>query len=372
MKGKRIVSIIGASMLALALTACGSSGSGSYAASSDSYKQGAATTNAMAPMEAGWSYDEEAAYGDTGYDGSTSDYETGNYSSTGTTGLPKNRKLIRNANLSVETKEFDTFMGILEDEIGAAGGYVESMNSYNGSRYSSSSTVKSASITARIPAANLDEFITVIGNAGNITRKSENVDDITLTYVDTESHRDMLKAELESLTGMLEKAETLEDMLMLEERITNVRYQLESQERQLRSYDSLVDYSTVYIDVSEVQELTVVAEPPKTVWERISQGFSNSLGSVGKGLTNFFVWFVVSIPYLIIWAIVIIVIVFICKALFGSKAQAKRAAKNAERMKAQMEAAQMRNAAAGAQPVQQQPQAQPQAQTQPQNPNPYK
>lgn len=359
-------------MLALALTACGSSGSGSYAASSDSYKQGTATTNAMAPMEAGWSYDEEAAYGDTSYDGSTSDYETGNYSSTGTTGLPKNRKLIRNANLSVETKEFDTFMGILEDEIGAAGGYVESMNSYNGSRYSSSSTVKSASITARIPAANLDEFITVIGNAGNITRKSENVDDITLTYVDTESHRDMLKAELESLTGMLEKAETLEDMLMLEERITNVRYQLESQERQLRSYDSLVDYSTVYIDVSEVQELTVVAEPPKTVWERISQGFSNSLGSVGKGLTNFFVWFVVSIPYLIIWAIVIIVIVFICKALFGSKAQAKRAAKNAERMKAQMEAAQMRNAAAGAQPVQQQPQAQTQPQAQPQNPNPYK
>ena len=53
----------------------------------------------------------------------------------------------------------------------------------------------------------------------------------------------------------------------------------------------------------------------ETVWERISTGFVDSLKNIGEGLKEAAIWFVIHIPYLVIWAIVIAVIVLILKKI---------------------------------------------------------
>lgn len=225
----------------------------------------------------------------------------------------KGRKLIKNVDLSVETKEYDKLLVNLENEINAIGGYMESFNSYNGGYYDKSG--RNADIVARIPASKLDAFVNKVGEEANITNRSESVEDVTLRYVDMAAHKKMLQEEQERLLELLETAGSLEDIIVIESRLSEVRYQIESMESQLRTMDNQVDYSTVRIGINEVKELTPVVE--KSTWDRISEGFSKSLKDIGKGFVEFFIGFIIYLPYIILMIafalIVLAVTLFIVK-----------------------------------------------------------
>lgn len=223
------------------------------------------------------------------------------------------RKLIKTVNMDVETREYDKLLASVENKVTELGGYIESLDAYNGSTYYDYRSTRNANMTIRIPKDRLDEFLNTVSDLGNVTNRSENVQDITLTYVDMQSHRDALQTEQERLLQLLEQAESIEDIITIEQRLSDVRYQLESMESQLRSYDNQVDYSTVYLYIDEVEVYTPVEE--ETAWERISAGFMDSLKNIGIGIKEAAIWFVIHIPYLVIWAIVITVIVLILKKL---------------------------------------------------------
>lgn len=226
-------------------------------------------------------------------------------------GIQDNRKIIREVDLDIETREFEELMSALETRVRELGGYVESMDTYNGSRYSDSRGMRSSNMTVRIPSEKTDIFLEDVAEAGNIVRRSVSTDDVTLSYVDMESRRNTLRTEQTRLLEFLDRAETVEDIITLEQRLSEVRYQLESMESQLRTIDNLVDYSTVHMSISEVKDLTPEAEP--AVWQRISEGFLQSVENIRDGLTDFSVWFLVNIPYLIIWGILIAVLVVLVR-----------------------------------------------------------
>lgn len=232
-----------------------------------------------------------------------------------------NRKLIKTVDMRVETKEFDQVMVTLEDEIASLGGYIENSEIYNGSSFSDYRSERSASLTIRIPKQRLEEFLETVSGIVNVVRCSENVDDVTLAYVDVESHKNALQTEQTRLLELLEMAETVDDILRIEERLSSVRYQLESMESQLRTYDNKIDYSTVYLDVEEVHELTPVTE--ETTWERIAGGFLESIENIVTGLKELLIWFIVHSPYFILYALFVGVIVLIIKVV-EKKKKAKR------------------------------------------------
>lgn len=351
--------LIAAGVCSMAILA----GCASGASYDSAYNGGAGGNYAVAP-EAAADYDYKGDY-DYGYyddyameemdmavdggSGSTTVTESG--ATTPRTADPT-RKLITTANVDVETKEFDKLYSDIENYVKNAGGYLESINTYNGSRYYGQVVERHANLTVRIPADKLDAFLEEIGNAGNITNRSQNVEDITLTYVDLEAHKKTLLEEQERLNEFLREAETIEDIIYIEDRLSNIRYQLESMESQLRTYDNKVNYSTVYLNINEVVEYTpVVYEEPST-WERMKEGFSDSLEDIKRGLQNFAVWFVSNVIYLIIFAVIIFVIVKWILYMASDKRAAKKAAKLAKKQKAQQEAYQnTMNALSGAEPV---------------------
>ena len=329
-----ISGIITCVMLSMVLGACGSSS----ASTSASYK--------AADYEAA-NYADEAAYDyEGGAEMAMYDESSAGGSSTMTTenATTTNRKLIRNASISVETKEFDTLMSSIDEKIKSLGGYVENMTGNYGSRYESYRSNKSASITARIPSAKLDEFINAVGTEANITNKSESVTDITLDYVDMESHKKMLIEEQNRLLEFLDEADTVEEIISLEDRLTNVKYQLETMESQLRTYDNKVDYSTVNIDIREVIDYTVVVEEEKTPAERMKEGFAESLRSIGIAFREFGIWFVINLPYIILLAIVAVIALIVIRFV-SKKNEAKREAYKAAKAAREAEAA--KNAAEG-------------------------
>ncbi len=223
------------------------------------------------------------------------------------------RKLIKTVNMTVETKEFDVLLETLETRVTQLGGYIERLETYNGSVYGGYRSRRNADLTIRIPQNQLTGFLDEVGNISNVIRRSENVQDVTLTYVDLESHKKVLEAERDRLIELIAQAEYLEDILTIESRLTEVRYQLESMESQLRTYDNKINYSTIQLYVEEVMELTPIAE--ETVWQRIAGGFLENLTDIGDGLVEFAIWFVVTIPYFILWGIIIVIIIFLIKGL---------------------------------------------------------
>lgn len=268
---------------------------------------------AAAPAEAanGAYYDMESAKSEDG--GLTGD--------TDSTVLPEGRKWIITVNMSAETEDLDALMEALNGKISGLGGYVEDQDSYNGSMYSSR-RYRSASLTVRIPAQRVDEFTEEMSGIANVVSTNLSREDITLSYVATESRVKALQTEEARLLELMEQAETMADLLEIESRLTDVRYELENRASQLRLYDNQVDYATIYLSIDEVQEYTPVEEP--TVWERISGGFVSSVKGVGNGLLDLLVWVLAKSPYLVILGGVTAGVVVLIK-----KRKTRRAAKKA-------------------------------------------
>lgn len=216
--------------------------------------------------------------------------------------LPENRKMIQTVTMQAETENLDTVLQQLDSRISQLGGYVEKSDVQNGSAYSGK-RYRSASITIRIPAEEVDSFIDKVGDISNIVSSKKTVEDVTLSYVATESRMKALQAEEARLLELMSKAATLDELLTVEKRLTEVRTELEQVTSALRVLDNRVEYATLHLSISEVKEFTEVGEQD-TVWQRIAVGFTKSLKNVGYILQELFVLLVVSIPYFIPLAVV--------------------------------------------------------------------
>lgn len=288
---KKLLSLLLCLILLCSLTACGAN-------SSASMKTEAMYSAApMAPMEEAAAMDMAA--------GTTNAMANKNASS-----LPEGRKWIVTINLDVETEDLDSLLQQLDSEISSLNGYVEDQNIHNGSNYASR-RYRSANLTVRIPADRAEEFTGSVSGMANVTSQNLNREDITLQYVATSSRVTALETEEARLLELLAEAETMADLLEIEARLTDVRYELERHASQLRLYDNQVDYATVYLYISEVQEYTPVEEP--TFFERIRTTFTHALDGLGKGIVNIVVFLVGNSPYILTFGILGIVIFKLAK-----------------------------------------------------------
>lgn len=216
--------------------------------------------------------------------------------------LPENRKWVITMNIDTETEDLDGALDSLNRQIRELNGYVQEQNIRNGSTYSSS-RYRSASLTVRIPAEQLDIFTSSLTEFTNVVSSSRSAEDITLSYVDTETRITALETERDRLLELMEQAETMSDLLEIESRLTDVNYELERYGSRLRTMDNQVSYATIYLSVREVKEYTPVAE--QTLWEKISSGFLDSLKGLGNGIVNFFAWIVIKLPYLVVYGLIL-------------------------------------------------------------------
>ncbi len=203
------------------------------------------------------------------------------------------RKLIRRISMDLQTRELDALLDTIDEKVTALGGYVETSKINMGN---SNNDVRKATLTVRIPAEKLDEFTNHVASVSNVAASSESAEDITLSYVATESRQKALQAEENRLLALIDKAANLTELLQLEKRLTEIRTELEQVTSQLKVYDNLVDYSTVQLDIDEVKEYTPTEEPG--FWERLGSGFMNSLRGMGKLLQELMILFVCAVPYL--------------------------------------------------------------------------
>ncbi len=308
MKKKILSLLLTAICTGMIMTGCGGGNKTSdmdYA--EKNYASGSTTTADEWYQEESIDYDY--SYGDgSDYETAEEAYEPENPGSlSDSSNALSQRKLITTVSMDVETEEFTDLTITVENKVKALGGYMESYNKGSESRWGSDVRLQYANMTIRVPADKLEDLLSTVKGTANVVDMTSNTEDVTLTYVDIQSRKESLQVEYNCLLELLAEAESVDQIIMLQNRLTEVRYQIESMESRLRTYDNQVDYSTVYLYVKEVERVTPVITKEETTGDKIKSGLSENMYAIGAWFKNFFIGFVIFLPYLALIAVIVII-----------------------------------------------------------------
>lgn len=229
------------------------------------------------------------------------------------------RKIIRIVTLSCETKEFDKVLAQIVTDVRAFGGYFETMDLSSNYR-----NARRETMVIRIPKPYADEFLSGVKGAVNILRESESNSDVTLKYADVESKLAALNVQQTRLLELMEQAKNLDEILTLEDKLADVRYQLERYESERRLMENQVEYVTVNMSLNEVEKETVTEAP--TLGSRMGEGFMECIKRMGEVGSDILVFLASAAPALIVLAIIVLAIVLPISHSRKKKKAAKAAA----------------------------------------------
>ena len=261
---KKFLALLLALIMALALVGCGASAPKTEAfmdmTTSDDAAMDMGFNAGGAPME---DYKEEA------------EFESGTfeeYPSTTDNDKLKDVKMVYTANMDLQTLSFDQADSDISALVEEMGGYFEQRSISN-----RSSGYRYAEYTVRVPAEKFNDFCSQMGTLCHLVYKNESADNITESYYDTQSRLVTAQTKLERLQELLRRAESMEDIITIESAISETEWTIEHLTGTLRTYDSLVGYSTIYMTLHEVYELSGQGQAPVTFGDRLGESFLDGL-----------------------------------------------------------------------------------------------
>ena len=202
----------------------------------------------------------------------------------------------------------------MEALVKAYGGWIES-SSVNGANYYDTSRGysrnRSASYSLRIPSNRFSELMGNLSDLGNIPYSHTYTENVTAQYYDVQARVTALSTQEQRLLEMMELAETVEDIIILEDRLTEIRYQIESLQSSLNNWDRQVSYSTVDISLREETDTDTVQNPELSLGERMLTGLRAGLASLGAFLSDMAVFLAAALPFLLIIVLAVIIIAVI-------------------------------------------------------------
>lgn len=230
-------------------------------------------------------------------------------------------KMIYSADLTIQTTEYDDAISALESAVTNFGGFIERSNTYGDLRYNDDGSTRivnrSADYTVRIPATRFGEFLAQADGLGNVLSTNRYAENVTSQYTDYEARLSSLRTQEERLLSMLEQTEDVESLIALEERLSDVRYELESIERNLRNLDRKIAYSTITISLQEVEIYTPTKPVQRTFGEKIRDAFSDGWRNFTRGFQSFVIDLIYALPGLILFLLIvgtaILLLVKLCK-----------------------------------------------------------
>ena len=235
--------------------------------------------------------------------------------------LEPERKIIKSSQLSLETAKFNDVINSLEDMVKSYGGYIASSSIDAEGINNNYQCLRFASYKINVPSDKLDDFLDESSKLATVRNKSTSAEDITAQYYDNESRLKSLQIQEERYLEILKTATEVKDIIEIENALTEVRYEIENLTTCLNKISNLVDMATVNINIQEVSQETVAQSVPKTLGEKISSSFVNSLKKIKEFSINTVIFIIAAIPYLIIISILLVLSLGIYKAIKNKKSK---------------------------------------------------
>lgn len=227
----------------------------------------------------------------------------------------KEEKLVYTCNLTIETTEYKKTMDEITKQIKDFGGIIESQNEYDNDYgwymdgHTKTSGTMQSTIVVKIPSKDYEAFLAALDGKGKMTARSMNVTNISRTYYDTQATIESLKIQEKRLLKMMDEAKTIEDMIRVEDRLTEVQTELNQYNTRLSVMDTEVAYSTITMDIKEVLEYKVEQPGKKTntFFERLKNTFEESWTGFLSFLEGLLFLIIRLLPFIVIFGIVWII-----------------------------------------------------------------
>ena len=317
MKKTRLLALALAALLLLACIGCSASSNGAAYDTAASEPQYANTEDAKYEMPAEEPVAAEvesvttAGYDSAdavSYDESVSDYTA---------------KIIYSASLCIQTTEFDEAVAALERMTASFGGFVERSDVSGDISYEADGSTRVVNrwgyYTLRVPCGRFEEFLTQTQGLGNVLSSSKYAENVTSTYTDYEARLSSLYTQEDRLLSMLEQSEDIDSLIALEQRLADVRYEIESIERNLRNLDMQISYSTVSVDLQEVEVYTPTAPVQRTFGEKLSDAFASGWRSFTRGIQRFVIGMAEALPALIILIVLVAAAIIVVRRIIKKR-----------------------------------------------------
>lgn len=294
---KRMLALLMTLMLLLGLCACGAGSSGASGDTAASSSGGA--SNEMNGTDSGWD------------NGSTQDapQESEGQSSAS---VYQDAKLIRRAYLQIQTETFDQAVQALEKMVQECGGYFQNASVEGGSLRNQSAS-RWGNYTIRLPQEQFDTFLGRTGELGYVTSQSESSENVSQQYYDTEARLKAQRTKQERLLSLLEKADSMETIVALEDALSEVEYEIESLSTSLNEYDSLISYSTIELTLDEVGSITQTPGERDSLGARMAAGVQSSFRGLINGGRELLVWLSYNLVLVLVVAAVAVVAVVVLR-----------------------------------------------------------
>lgn len=235
-------------------------------------------------------------------------------------------KVIRTAEIEYETLDFQETTHSIMETVSNHGAYVEysSESSYtpsgNFSAGESGQQYRVIDYTFRVPTDSLSAFLEDLeGSEAYKVREQIGSEDVTQSYRDLEARIGVLQNKEDRLNTLLEQAESIEDILQIENNLSETIAERESLQSRLDEYDDLVDFSTVHLTVTERPRISNVRGESLSFFERAREALVNSFFAFYYFVQDVLIWLIYAAPYLLVLALILFIVLFIRKRTKNKK-----------------------------------------------------
>jgi hypothetical protein len=204
-------------------------------------------------------------------------------------------KIVRTAELNLLVADCGATLKKIEGLAAAENGLIEA----------STLEENSASITLRVPTAELDDVRAKLRNfAMRVTQDSVGATDVTKQYFDREARQRNLRAEEQQYLGIMKNAHTVPDVLAVTKSLDDVREEIEQEDADFLRLRDQVELAKIEVHLRSESPAGVhwsAGSSMRTAWD----DFLQSLASLG----DFLIWLVVNIPVIILWILIVFLLV---------------------------------------------------------------
>jgi hypothetical protein len=208
--------------------------------------------------------------------------------------------IIRTADLSLITKEFDKARANLEAILKRHRGYVGELKAGG-----STGSGRTLSATLRVPVDQLDATLTEIKTLGRVESESQSGQDVTSQYVDLQARLTNARNTEQRLTDLLRnRTGKLSDVLEVERELDRVRGEIEQMEAERKTMANQVSFATLNATISEDYKARLQVVPPSTS-TRLSNAAVDGYRSMVDGVVDLALFLLSNGPSLLLWGAIL-------------------------------------------------------------------
>ncbi|MBZ5656930.1 MAG: DUF4349 domain-containing protein [Acidobacteriia bacterium] len=208
--------------------------------------------------------------------------------------------IIRTAQLSLITKEFDKARANLEAILKRHRGYFGELK-VGGATGSG----RTFAATLRVPADQLDATLADVKTLGRLESESQSGQDVTSQYVDLQARLANARNTEQRLTDLLRnRTGKLSDVLDVERELDRVRGEIEQMEAERKTMSNQVSFATLNATISEDYQAQLQVVPPSTS-TRLGNAAVDGYRSMVEGVMSLTLFLLSNGPSLLLWGVIL-------------------------------------------------------------------